>query len=69
MIKKNKVSKKHADFMFYCGIFLIITSSITWFTSEKIDWLYNSVNTILALFLTIYGFHLRKNFHSSELKK
>ncbi len=69
MINKGKVSKKQADFMFYCGIFLIFTSSIPWFTSEKIDWLYNSVNTILAIFLTIYGFRLRKSFHGSELKK
>ncbi len=48
--------------MFYGGIFLIFTSFITWFTSEKIDWLYNSINTIIAIFLTIYGFRLRKKF-------
>ena len=52
--------------MFYCGIFLIFTFSIPWFTSEKIDWLYNSVNTILAIFLTIYWFRLRRNSHRSE---
>ncbi len=69
MINKGKVPKKKADFMFYGGIFLIFTSFITWFTSEKIDWLYNSVNTTLAIFLTVYGFRLRKNFHEIKLKK
>ena len=69
MINKGKVSKKHANSIFYCGIFLVFASSIPWFTSEKIDWLYHSINTILAIFLTIYGFRLRKSFHGSELKK
>ncbi len=68
MITKGKVSKKHADFMFYCGIFLILTSLITWFTSERIDWLYNSVNSILAIFFTIYGFRLRKKISTTEQK-
>ncbi|ODQ06591.1 hypothetical protein BHE86_16140 [Shigella sp. FC1655] len=66
MINKGNVSKKHADFMFYCGIFLILISIIGWFTSEKIDWLYNSVNSILAIFLTIYGFRLRKKISRNE---
>ncbi|CDH24948.1 hypothetical protein [Xenorhabdus bovienii] len=49
------------------GIFLLAVSILKWMTSDiAVDWLYNSVESLLAIYLITLGFRLRKKYRSNN---
>ncbi|KMJ43987.1 hypothetical protein PSI19_20070 [Xenorhabdus khoisanae] len=49
------------------GIFLLALSILKWMTSDiEVDWLYNSVESLLAIGLVIAGIRLRKKYRSNN---
>lgn len=49
------------------GIFLLAVSILKWMTSDiAVDWLYNSVESLLAIYLITLGFRLHKKYRSNN---
>ncbi|AYA39541.1 hypothetical protein HZS38_02450 [Xenorhabdus nematophila] len=53
--------------LIYGGIFLLVLSILKWMTSDiEVDWLYNSVESLLAIGLVIVGIRLHKKYRSNN---
>ncbi|PHM39331.1 hypothetical protein Xmau_02938 [Xenorhabdus mauleonii] len=49
------------------GIFLLVSSIFQWMTSDiGADWLYNSVESLLAIYFVSVGIRLRKKYQSNN---
>ncbi|MDX8000296.1 hypothetical protein FE394_14095 [Xenorhabdus sp. Reich] len=49
------------------GIFLFALSILKWMTSDiEVDWLYNSVESLLAIYLINLGIRLRKKYRNNN---
>ncbi|MCC8368263.1 hypothetical protein J8V57_18845 [Xenorhabdus sp. PB61.4] len=66
-LKKLPLGEKTPLILIFGGIFLLAVSILKWMTSEiEVDWLYNSVESLLAIYLIILGFRLRKKYRSNN---
>ncbi|MGJ0577866.1 hypothetical protein ACR71G_07065 [Xenorhabdus bovienii] len=53
--------------LIFGGIFLLAVSILKWMTSDiEVDWLYNSVESLLAIGSVIVGIRLRKKYRSNN---
>ncbi|MBC8950337.1 hypothetical protein BDE27_1852 [Xenorhabdus ehlersii] len=65
--KKLPLGDKTPRAFIFGGIFLLALSILKWMTSEiEVDWLYNSFESLLAIYFVTLGFRLRKKYRSNN---
>ncbi|CBJ81215.1 hypothetical protein XBJ2_1130004 [Xenorhabdus bovienii str. Jollieti] len=53
--------------LIFGGIFLLAVSILKWMTSDiEVDWLYNSIESLLAIYLVNLGIRLRKKYRNNN---
>ncbi|OKO99707.1 hypothetical protein [Xenorhabdus eapokensis] len=66
-LKKLPFGEKTPLVFIFGGIFLLAVSILKWMTSDiEVDWLYNSVGSLLAIYFVTLGFRLRKKYRSNN---
>ncbi|OTA21060.1 hypothetical protein Xbed_00706 [Xenorhabdus beddingii] len=66
-LEKLPLGEKTPLIFIFGGIFLLAVSILKWMTSDiEVDWLYNSVESLLAIYLVTLGFRLRKKYRSNN---
>ncbi|AOM41768.1 hypothetical protein [Xenorhabdus hominickii] len=66
-LEKLPLGEKTPLVLIFGGIFLFAVSILKWMTSEiEVDWLYNSFESLLAIYFVTLGFRLRKKYRSNN---